>query len=136
MGKAGRATVNGQVRRAGRRRTSADRVVVRGCHRRGGPSRTGIRCDPEDFLRQVAAREGAGADEKALLSQVFEHARAVFATLSEEVSRKEWFDIVVELPEDYRPLMPASPALRAELPVNDLLVAMHRAVTAGESAGL
>jgi hypothetical protein len=26
--------------------------------------------------------------------------------LSEAVSRKEWFDIVVELPEDCRPLMP------------------------------
>jgi uncharacterized protein (DUF2267 family) len=61
----------------------------------------------EDFLRQVAAREGAGADEEALFSQVFEQARAVFGTLSEAVSRKEWFDIVVELPEDHRPLMPA-----------------------------
>jgi uncharacterized protein (DUF2267 family) len=61
----------------------------------------------EDFLRQVAAREGAGTDEEALFSQVFEHARAVFGTLSEAVSRKEWFDIVVELPEDHRPLMPA-----------------------------
>ena len=61
----------------------------------------------EGFLRQVAAREGAGADEEARFSQVFEHARAVFGTLSEAVSRKEWFDIVVELPEDHRPLMPA-----------------------------
>jgi hypothetical protein len=57
--------------------------------------------------RQVAAREGAGADEEALFSQVFEHVRAVFGTLSEAASRKEWFDIVVELPEDHRPLMPA-----------------------------
>ena len=61
----------------------------------------------EDFLRQVAARERAGTDEEALSSQVFEHARAVIGTLSEAVSRKEWFDIVVELPEDYRPLTPA-----------------------------
>ena len=61
----------------------------------------------EDFLRQVAARECAGTDEEALSSQVFEHAWAVTGTLSEAVSRKEWFDIVVELPEDYRPLMPA-----------------------------
>jgi uncharacterized protein (DUF2267 family) len=38
---------------------------------------------------------------------VFEHARAVFGMLSEAVSRKEWFDIVVELPEDHLPLMPA-----------------------------
>ena len=43
----------------------------------------------EDSLRQVAAREGAGADEEALFSQVFEHARAVFGTLSESVSRQE-----------------------------------------------
>lgn len=62
----------------------------------------------EDILRQVAAREGTGADEEALLSQVFEHAHAVVGTLSEAVSHKEWFDIVVELPEDHRPLMPAA----------------------------
>jgi uncharacterized protein (DUF2267 family) len=75
----------------------------------------------EDFLRRVAEREGAGADagaqgheqdrgspdEEILYGQVFEHARAVFATLAEAVSRKEWFDIVVELPQDHRPLMPA-----------------------------
>jgi uncharacterized protein (DUF2267 family) len=61
----------------------------------------------ENFLRQVAAREGVRADEEALSSQVFEHARAVFGTLSEAVSRKEWFDIVAELPEDHRPLIPA-----------------------------
>jgi uncharacterized protein (DUF2267 family) len=66
----------------------------------------------EDFLRRVAARESAGTDEEAqdeatLFGQVFEHARAVFATLADAVSRKEWFDIVVELPEDHRPLMPA-----------------------------
>jgi uncharacterized protein (DUF2267 family) len=64
----------------------------------------------EDFLRQVAAREGAGADEEALFSQVFEHARAVFGTLSETVRRRKWFDIVVELPEDHLPsCRPASP---------------------------
>jgi hypothetical protein len=43
----------------------------------------------EDFLRQVAAPEGAEADEEALFSQVFEHTRAVFGRLSEVVSRKE-----------------------------------------------
>ena len=64
----------------------------------------------EDFPRQVAAREGAGADEEALFSQVFEHARAGFGTLSEAVSHKEWFDIVVELPEDTGPsCRPAPP---------------------------
>jgi uncharacterized protein (DUF2267 family) len=71
----------------------------------------------EGFLRRVAERERAGADaegqdqgnpdEEILYGQVFEHARAVFATLAEAVSRKEWFDIVVELPQDHRPLMPA-----------------------------
>jgi uncharacterized protein (DUF2267 family) len=75
----------------------------------------------EDFLRRVAEREGARADgetqdqgqdggspdEEILYGQVFEHARAVFATLAEAVSRKEWFDLVVELPQDHRPLMPA-----------------------------
>jgi uncharacterized protein (DUF2267 family) len=77
--------------------------------RRGMASATpgARRMSLEDFLRQVAARERAGTDEEALFSQVFEHARAVFGTLSEAVSRKEWFDIVVELPEDHRPLMPA-----------------------------
>ena len=51
----------------------------------------------EDFLRQA---RGAGGRREAttrhLFSQAFEHARAVFGTLSEAVSRKEWFDIVVE----------------------------------------
>jgi uncharacterized protein (DUF2267 family) len=65
------------------------------------------RMSPEDFLRQVAVPEGGGTDEEVLFSQVFEHGRAVFATLSEAVSRKERFDVVVELPEDYRPLVPA-----------------------------
>jgi uncharacterized protein (DUF2267 family) len=82
--------------------------------RRGMASATpgARRMSLEDFLRRVAARESAGTDEEAqdeatLSAQVFEHARAVFATLAEAVSRKEWFDIVVELPEDHRPLMPA-----------------------------
>jgi uncharacterized protein (DUF2267 family) len=57
--------------------------------------------------RDTAERGAQATDEEALFSQVFEHARAVFGTLSEAVSREEWFDIVVELPEDHRPLMPA-----------------------------
>jgi hypothetical protein len=52
-------------------------------------------------------RGRAPGPTRALFSQVFEHARTVFGTLSEAVSRKEWFDMVVELPEDHRPLMTA-----------------------------
>jgi uncharacterized protein (DUF2267 family) len=64
----------------------------------------------EDWLRQVAAREGAGAVEKALFSQVFGHARAVLGTLSEAVSRKEWFDMAVDCPRITGPSCgPASP---------------------------
>jgi uncharacterized protein (DUF2267 family) len=70
----------------------------------------------EAVLETVAERIAAGqvqdlmAQLDPLLHQVFEHARVVFGTLSEAVSRKEWFDIVVELPEDHRPLMPAGVA--------------------------
>ena len=58
----------------------------------------------EEFLRRVAAREGADADEADLYEEIAEHARAVFATLAEAVSIKEWFDVIVELPEDTTPL--------------------------------
>jgi uncharacterized protein (DUF2267 family) len=75
------------------------------------------RMSVDGFLRRVAQREGAGEaqdqespDEEILYGQLFEHARAVFATLAEAVSRKEWFDLVVELPEDHRPLMPTGVA--------------------------
>ncbi len=51
-------------------------------------------------------REGARVDEADLFDEVAGHARAVFATLAEAVSSKEWFDVIVELPEDYRGLIP------------------------------
>jgi uncharacterized protein (DUF2267 family) len=64
----------------------------------------------EEFLQRVAMREGADVDEVGLLEEIFEHARAVFATLAEAVSAEEWFDVTVELPEDYRGLIPARSA--------------------------
>jgi uncharacterized protein (DUF2267 family) len=64
----------------------------------------------EEFLRRVAMREGADVDEAGLFDEVFEHARAVFATLAEAVDAKEWFDVTVELPADYRGLIPARSA--------------------------
>jgi uncharacterized protein (DUF2267 family) len=60
----------------------------------------------EEFLRRVAAREGADVDEADLYEEITEHARAVFATLAEAVSIKEWFDVIVELPEEYHGLFP------------------------------
>ena len=75
------------------------------------PAAPGARRMPmEEFLQRVAMREGADVDEVNLLNEIFEHARAVFATLAEAVSAKEWFDVIVELPGDYRGLIPARSA--------------------------
>lgn len=76
--------------------------------RRGAESAKpgGRRMPLEEFLRRVAAREGADADEADLYEEIAEHARAVFATLAEAVSIKEWFDVIVELPEEYHGLFP------------------------------
>jgi uncharacterized protein (DUF2267 family) len=63
-----------------------------------------------EFLRRVAAREGADVAEAELFDEIAGHVRAVFATLAEAVSSKEWFDVTVELPEEYRGLIPASSA--------------------------
>lgn len=59
-----------------------------------------------EFLRRVAIREGASVDEAGLWDQIFEHVRAVFATLAEAVSQKEWFDVTAELPSEYHGLIP------------------------------
>jgi uncharacterized protein (DUF2267 family) len=64
----------------------------------------------EEFLRRVAAREGADVDEARLFEPIAEHVRAVLATLATAVDSKEWFDVLVELPEDYHRLIP--PRLR------------------------
>ncbi len=61
----------------------------------------------EEFLQRLARREGTDVDEDGLFSEIFEDARAVFATLAEAVGAKEWLDVVVELPEDSRGLIPA-----------------------------
>jgi len=76
--------------------------------RRGAESAKpgGRRMPLEEFLRRVATREGADADAADLYEEIAEHARAVFATLAEAVSIKEWFDVIVELPEEYHGLFP------------------------------
>lgn len=48
-------------------------------------------------LRRRRGRDGS-------VREIAEHARAVFATLAEAVSIKEWFDVIVELPEEYHGL--------------------------------
>jgi uncharacterized protein (DUF2267 family) len=63
-----------------------------------------------EFLRRVAARERADAGEVPLAGEAPGHVRAVFATLAEAVTSKEWFDVIVELPADYQGLIPADPA--------------------------
>jgi uncharacterized protein (DUF2267 family) len=76
--------------------------------RRAEAAAPGARRMPlEEFLRRVARREGAAADEVGLFEVIFEHVRAVFATLAEAVTTEEWFDITVELPQEYRGLIPA-----------------------------
>jgi uncharacterized protein (DUF2267 family) len=70
----------------------------------------GRRMPLEEFLRRVAAREGADADEAGPLGRVPEDVRAVFATLAEAVSSKEWFDVTAELPAEYSSVIPPPPA--------------------------
>jgi uncharacterized protein (DUF2267 family) len=53
----------------------------------------------EDFVRHVAEREGVTPEEAR------EHARAVFATLREAVSEKEYLDTVDQLPDEYSALL-------------------------------
>jgi uncharacterized protein (DUF2267 family) len=78
------------------------------------PVRRGMSAPPvaarmplEEFLRQVAEKEGADLDEAGLLEETARHARAVFATLAEAVSDKDWFHATVELPDEYRVIVPA-----------------------------
>jgi uncharacterized protein (DUF2267 family) len=69
----------------------------------------GRRMSLEEFLRRVAAREGADVDEVVLMDRVSD-VRAVFATLAEAVSSKEWFDVTAELPAEYSSVIPPPPA--------------------------
>jgi uncharacterized protein (DUF2267 family) len=49
----------------------------------------------ERFLRHVAEREGVTP------AQAREHTRAVFATLREAITPKEWQDVTAQLPDEY-----------------------------------
>lgn len=69
----------------------------------------GRRIALEEFLRRVAAREGADVDEAGLADRISVHVRAVLATLAEAVSDKEWFDVTAELPAEYSSVIPAPP---------------------------
>lgn len=51
--------------------------------------------DLGSFLRLIAEREGATPDEAR------QHARAVFATLRESITEKEFSDMAAQLPKDY-----------------------------------
>jgi uncharacterized protein (DUF2267 family) len=53
----------------------------------------------DEFVDRVARRTGAPTDEAR------EYARAVLATLRESVTAEEFFDLTVELPDEYRTLL-------------------------------
>jgi uncharacterized protein (DUF2267 family) len=58
------------------------------------------------FVERVARREGLEVDEADPVGDAFRHAHGVLETLAEAVNEKEWFDVAVELPKEYRRLMP------------------------------
>jgi uncharacterized protein (DUF2267 family) len=70
----------------------------RGKARSGGPAR---RMRLDRFLGQIAERAGVDPFEAG------EHARAVFATLREAISDKEFYDVTAQLPPEYAVLLPA-----------------------------
>jgi uncharacterized protein (DUF2267 family) len=74
---------------------------------------TANRMPLEEFLRQVAEKEGANLDEAGLFEEIARHARAVFATLAEAVSDSEWFGAAMELPEEYRAIVPTRSGWRS-----------------------
>ena len=55
----------------------------------------------DEFLRRVADREGTPP------LQARDHARAVLATLREAVADDEFFDVTVQLPDEYAVLLAA-----------------------------
>jgi uncharacterized protein (DUF2267 family) len=55
--------------------------------------------DRAGFLARIATRTGAPPEEAE------EYARAVFATLREKAADREFFDVTVRLPADYRSLL-------------------------------
>jgi uncharacterized protein (DUF2267 family) len=68
-----------------------------------GRSRTATRMSVDEFLTRVAQREGVSREEAE------EHARAVFATLRELISGKEFSDMAAQLSDDYAPLLTGAP---------------------------
>jgi uncharacterized protein (DUF2267 family) len=61
----------------------------------GAARRIGLR----DFEREVAEREGVTPEE------AHDHIRAVFATLREAVSPKEFSDMTAQLPDEFRAVL-------------------------------
>jgi uncharacterized protein (DUF2267 family) len=57
----------------------------------------------DEFLARVAEREGVAREEAE------QHARAVFATLREFISGKEFSDMAAQLSRDYAPLLATAP---------------------------
>jgi uncharacterized protein (DUF2267 family) len=65
--------------------------------RRGAKrTRDAVSMPLEEFLRHVAEREGTPRQDEAR-----EHARAVFETLREALTREEFYDLSAQLPSDY-----------------------------------
>jgi uncharacterized protein (DUF2267 family) len=60
----------------------------------------------EEFLRRIAQREGLRFDGDLPPFEASEHARAVFTTLREAIANEEFFDVTVQLPAEYAPLLP------------------------------
>ena len=60
-----------------------------------------------DRPRQASRQIGRQVPKASTRTRrIAEHARAVFATLAEAVSIKEWCDVIVEPPEEYHGLSP------------------------------
>jgi uncharacterized protein (DUF2267 family) len=70
--------------------------LARGEERSGGQA---TRMPVEEFVRRVAEREGVTVD------QATEHARAVLATLREELPDTEFHDVTDQLPHEYDALL-------------------------------
>jgi uncharacterized protein (DUF2267 family) len=66
---------------------------------RGRVAGSAPRMGRDEFVDRVARRTGAPAEEAR------EYARAVLATLRESITAEEFFDLTVELPEEYRTLL-------------------------------
>jgi uncharacterized protein (DUF2267 family) len=76
--------------------------------RRGMPATPPAKRMPlEEFLRRVATKEGIAESEAGLYEEIARHARAVFATLAEAVNDQDWLSVMVELPDEYRAIVPA-----------------------------